>query len=102
VQPSSIGTPQRGVGKFCTWLNHMINHCVYCVSVLFLSVVSVFHKHSSPATALTLNQVFVAISFKFYRITYSPPLGALNWYRSRSLHEGTNRPKRWILRERGW
>jgi hypothetical protein len=47
-------------------------------TVLFLSVVSVFHKHSSPATALTLNQVFVAISFKFYRITYSPPpLGAL-------------------------
>jgi hypothetical protein len=31
VQPSSIGTPQRGVGKFCTWPNHGINHCVYCV-----------------------------------------------------------------------
>jgi hypothetical protein len=31
-----------------------------------------------------------------------PPLGALNWYQSRSLHKGTNRPKRWILRERGW
>jgi hypothetical protein len=32
------------------------------------------------------NKVFVAISVEFYKITYSPPLGALNWYQSRSLH----------------
>ena len=26
MQLSSVGTPQRGVGKFCTWPNHGINH----------------------------------------------------------------------------
>jgi hypothetical protein len=40
---------------------------------------------------------FVPFSVDFYRITYSPPLGALNWYQSHTLHLGTNRPKRWIL-----
>jgi hypothetical protein len=35
----------------------------------------------------------------FYRITYSPPLGALNWYQICSLHQGTNRLKRWFLRK---
>jgi hypothetical protein len=35
----------------------------------------------------------VLFSLDFYRITYSPPpLGALNWYRSRTLHSGTNPP----------
>jgi hypothetical protein len=33
----------------------------------------------------------------FCRITYSPPLSALNWYQSRSLHQGTNLSKRWIV-----
>jgi hypothetical protein len=31
-----------------------------------------------------------------------PPLGALDWYQSRTLHLRTNRLKRWILRLRGW
>jgi hypothetical protein len=35
-------------------------------------------------------------------ITYSPPLGALNWYQSRTLHLGTNCPKSWTLKSRGW
>jgi hypothetical protein len=34
VQPSSIGTPQRGVGKCYTWPNHGINHRVFCVAFL--------------------------------------------------------------------
>jgi hypothetical protein len=32
---------------------------------------------------------------------HTPPLGALNWYWSRTLHSRTNRPKRWILKVRG-
>jgi hypothetical protein len=28
-----------------------------------------------------------------------PTLGALNWYQSRSLYQGTNRLERWILRQ---
>jgi hypothetical protein len=44
---------------------------------------------------------FVVFRVDFCRITHSPPLGALNWYQSRSLHQATNRPKRWILRARG-
>jgi hypothetical protein len=58
VQLSSVGTPQRGVGKFCTWPNHGINPRVSCVCP-FVSIV--LHK-SSPLYSLdfivlTLNQV---------------------------------------------
>jgi hypothetical protein len=31
LQPSSVGTPQRGVGKRWSWPNHGINHCVISV-----------------------------------------------------------------------
>jgi len=45
LQPSSVGTPQRGVGKRWSWPNHGINHCVisvfdllwYCVLLRLLS-----------------------------------------------------------------
>jgi hypothetical protein len=49
-----------------------------CFSLWFLCFTST-PLQLLDSIALTLNQVFVAISFKFYRITYSPPpLGALN------------------------
>jgi hypothetical protein len=57
VQLSSIGTPQRGLGKCYTWPNHEINPLSL---VLVLTVSIVFHK-SSPQSldliVLTLNQV---------------------------------------------
>jgi hypothetical protein len=45
----------------------------------------------------------VVLSFKFYRITYSPP-SRCSQFVSESFpsRKGTNRPKRWILGERGW
>jgi hypothetical protein len=55
VQLSSVGTPQRGVGKFCTWPNHGINpcvscaclYCVYCASQELLSLLTWFHCSNS-------------------------------------------------------
>jgi hypothetical protein len=55
VQLSSVGTPQRGVGKFCTWPNHGINprvscactYCVYCASQEFSSLLAWFHYTNS-------------------------------------------------------
>jgi hypothetical protein len=47
--------------------------CLLCYfSPWFLCFTSTPLQPLDPI-ALTLNQVFVAISFKFYRITYSPP-----------------------------
>jgi hypothetical protein len=48
VQLSSVGMPQRGVGKFCTWPNHGINHCVF--SVLKLLVIIILCKIFSLAS----------------------------------------------------
>jgi hypothetical protein len=55
VQLSSVGTPQRGVGKFCTWPNHGINprvscacpYCVYCDSQELSSLLTWFHCSNS-------------------------------------------------------
>jgi hypothetical protein len=58
VQLSSVGTPQRGVGKFCTWPNHGINPRVSCAC---LTVSIVLYKssplYSLDSIALTVNQV---------------------------------------------
>jgi hypothetical protein len=48
VQLSSVGTPQRGVGKRWSWLNHGINHCV--ISVIVLLWLLCFAKDISLAT----------------------------------------------------
>jgi hypothetical protein len=40
LQPSSVGTPQHGVGKRWSWPNHEINHCA--ISVIDIFVVIVF------------------------------------------------------------
>jgi hypothetical protein len=58
VQLSSVGTPQCGVGKFCTWPNHGINPhvscaCPYCVYCLHKSS----PLYSLDFIVLTLNQV---------------------------------------------
>jgi hypothetical protein len=74
LQPSSVGTPQRGVGKHWSWPNHRITtvptlwliSCGYCVLLRLLS------SHLA-LIVLTLNQVFW-LKFQVYRITYSPPL----------------------------
>jgi hypothetical protein len=76
VQLSSVGTPQRGVGKFCTWPNHEINPCVSCAC---LTVSIVFHKssplYSLDSISLTVNQV---CGVKFLQDhLFTPPLGAL-------------------------
>jgi hypothetical protein len=34
VQPSSIGTPQRVVGKCCTWPNHGITRVSFVIAFL--------------------------------------------------------------------
>jgi hypothetical protein len=55
VQLSSIGTPQCGVGKFCTWPNHGINprvfcaclYCVYCDSQELSSLLTWFQCSNS-------------------------------------------------------
>jgi hypothetical protein len=63
--------------------NHGINSRVFCDC---FSMILVFAR-ARYLTILTLNQVLWLLVVEFYRITYSPlPLGALNWYRSRSLH----------------
>jgi hypothetical protein len=79
LQPSSVGTPQRGVGKRWSWPNHGINHCVISVfDLLWYCVLLRLLSSHLAIIVLTSNQVFVAISLSFYRITYSPPpLGAL-------------------------
>jgi hypothetical protein len=33
LEPSSVGTSQRGVGKCWTWPNHKINHCAISVLI---------------------------------------------------------------------
>jgi hypothetical protein len=52
LQPSSVGTPQRGVGKRWSWPNHGINHCV--VSVIDLLCLSFTGSpiHPPPLGAL--------------------------------------------------
>jgi hypothetical protein len=75
VQPSSIGTPQRGGRQVLYLPNHGINSRVFCDC---FSVILVFARARYLAI-LTLNQVLWLLVVKFYRITYSPPLGSLNY-----------------------
>jgi hypothetical protein len=80
VQPSSVGTPQRGVGKCWTWPNHGINHCAISVLIfLWLSCCARTLLKPLGFIVLTLNQVLWIKFQVFYRITYSPPLGALTY-----------------------
>jgi hypothetical protein len=48
VQPSSIRTPQRGVGKYSTWPNHRIKIAVSCafISVRFSLYLHSLHLHN--------------------------------------------------------
>jgi hypothetical protein len=58
--------------------------------------------HSNLALAFN-NSILVQVCFVelFLQDHLFTPLGALNWYQNRSLHQGTNRPKRRILKARG-
>jgi hypothetical protein len=69
VQPSSIGTPQRGGRQVLYLPNHGINSSVFCDC---FSVILVFGRARYLAI-LTLNQVLWLLVVEFYRITYSPP-----------------------------
>jgi hypothetical protein len=73
LQPSSVGTPQRGVGKRWSWPNHGINHCA--ISVLISCGYCVLLRLLSSHLALLCLRLtkFCGLKFKFYRITYSPP-----------------------------
>jgi hypothetical protein len=99
VQPSSIGTPQRGSRQvFYLAEPRDKNRCVTCYScAIFYSLdnCSKFNTHfceeqlSEEVTSLSLvitlwfdftnisSTKFVLFSVDFYRITYSPPIGAL-------------------------
>jgi hypothetical protein len=66
VQPSSVGTPQRGVGKRWSWPNHGINHCVISViDLLWLLCFVETPLQPLGNTVLTFNQLFVALSSSF-------------------------------------
>jgi hypothetical protein len=69
VQPSSIGTPQRGGRQVLYLPNHGINSRVFCDC---FSVILVFARARYLAI-LTLNQILWLLVVEFYRITYSPP-----------------------------
>jgi hypothetical protein len=78
--------------------NHGINSRVFCDC---FSVILVFARARYLAI-LTLNQVLWLLVVEFYRITYSPSLSVLSiGIRAVLFTKGTNRSKRWILRERG-
>jgi hypothetical protein len=52
VQPSSIGTPQRGIGMYSTWLNHRIKSLCH-VSLLLCDSLSI-STHFTCIIALSL------------------------------------------------
>jgi hypothetical protein len=72
--PRPLGHHNVEVGKFCTWPNHGIKHCVSCDC---FSVITCVFARARYLAVLTLNQVLWLLVVEFYRITYSPPLGAL-------------------------
>jgi hypothetical protein len=74
--PRPLGHHNVEVGKFCTWPNHGIKHCVSCDC---FSVITCVFARARCLAVLTLNQVLWLLVVEFYRITYSPPppLGAL-------------------------
>jgi hypothetical protein len=89
----------------------------YSLALLFLSLIHILKEQSSEEFSSSLYLYSHQLDFDSTNIYYkpslsclelifagspihTPPLGALNWYQSRSLHQGTNRPKRWILRAR--
>jgi hypothetical protein len=79
VQPSSVGTPQRGVGTRWSWPNHGINHCaISVIDLLWLLCFVETPLQPLGNTVLTFNQVFVALSSSFTGSPIHPPLGALN------------------------
>jgi hypothetical protein len=75
VQPSSIGTPQRGGRQVLYLPNHEINSRVFCDC---FSVILVFARAYYLAI-LILNQVLWLLVVEFYRITYSPPSRCSQW-----------------------
>jgi hypothetical protein len=46
VQPSSVGTPQRGIGKYSTWPNHGIKIVVSLVFILLRFSLYSLHLHN--------------------------------------------------------
>jgi hypothetical protein len=65
---------------------------------------SSLYSHLVLLSTNILNQVLWLLVVEFYRITYSPPPPSrCSQLVSESFFtQGTNHPKRWILRERGW
>jgi hypothetical protein len=78
LHPSSVGTPQRGVGKRWSWPNHGINHCaISVIDLLWLLCFVETPLQPLGIIVLTPNQVFVALSSSFTGSPIHPPLGAL-------------------------
>jgi hypothetical protein len=50
--PRPLGRHNVEVGKFCTWPNHGINHCVYLCVDLFVVIVFLLRLHSSHLALL--------------------------------------------------
>jgi hypothetical protein len=87
VQPSSIGTPQCGSRQVFYLAEPRDKIIVSLVSLFF--VIGFFSRVLASNLALILltfhNQV-VLLVFDFTGSPIHPPLGALNWYQSRTLH----------------
>jgi hypothetical protein len=87
----------------------------YSLALLFLSSIHILNEQSSEEfsslysyhlgfnpTNIYYKQSLCCLDLIFTGSPIHPPLGALNWYRSRTLHSGTNRLKRWIIKTREW
>jgi hypothetical protein len=87
----------------------------YSLVILFLSLIHILKEQSSEefSSSLYIYQLGFDFTNTYFKPSLSclefiftgspihPPLGALNWYQSRSLHQGTKRPNRWILKAKG-
>jgi hypothetical protein len=124
VQPLSIGTPQRGVGKHITLdrttgqkLSCLLSHLLYCdflvpkFSLLTCNIAlriihileeqSTFVSSSHPNLFLVCTNLIIRPSlccFKsfFCRITYSPPFRCSQLASKPVSFVGYNNPKRWL------